>query len=53
MRYTIWTYQEAGFGHGWRTSQSDELPDGAEVVEAFDIIGADRKKVYAIDGGKK
>jgi hypothetical protein len=49
MRYTIWTYQEAGFGHGWKTAPSDELPEGAEVVGAFDIITADKKTVYALD----
>lgn len=48
MKYTIWTYYQEGFGHGWRPSQSDTLPEGAVSVSVFNSDTAIRSKVYAV-----
>lgn len=52
MKYTIWTYQDAGFGHGWKASEADTVPDGAVSVSSFEPRDADRSKVYAVENAK-
>jgi len=48
-RYTIWRYQDAGFGHGWKSEEADTIPEGAVSVSTFEPVSADRTKAFAVD----
>ncbi len=49
MKYTIWRYTEAGFGHGWNSEQADTIPEGAVSVSVFEGPHADKSSVYAVE----
>jgi len=49
MKYTVWVFQQGGFGHGWKSEQADTIPEGAVSASTFEPRDADRAAVYVVE----